>query len=143
MLRTNVRSSVDRATEQGDLFGVFFELLLNSNLKIRSKFIGGEVSKHKESLREGIETVLLAAEGDSNAQNQLTKLRETHSRDNIGVDPMLYRYWVDSFLRALELLDPEYSSDLEREWREIMHQVTSHMAEGYEDWASQVKKLAN
>ncbi len=133
MLRTNVRSSVDRATEQGDLFGVFFELLLNSNLKIRSKFIGREVSKHKESLRDGIETVLLAAEGDSNAQNQLTKLRETHSRDNIGVDPMLYRYWVDSFLRALELLDPEYTSDLEREWREIMRHVTSHMAEGYED----------
>lgn len=126
-----VRMSMGRAITRGDLFERFYEIFLESHPKIKGMFDSTDMSVQKGLLRQGVNLALMFAEGHAIGESAMGRLRNSHSKGNLNVDPAMYRYWLDSFMKAVAELDPEFNPKLDREWRQALGNAIDHIAGGY------------
>ncbi len=127
----NVRTSMGRAITHGDLFGRFYDIFLESHTKIKPMFVNTDMEAQKGLLRQGVNLALMYAEGRAIGKSAMDRLRHSHSKGNISVDPSMYRYWLDSFMKALAEFDPEFDNGLDKEWRDALTKAIDHIAGGY------------
>ena len=127
-----VRRSYGRALIHGDLMARFYELFLASDREIRDKFRDTDFDKQRELLSQSINMAILLPQGNVVARNALTRLRESHSRKRLAIAPRLYGLWTDSLIRALSEADPDFSRELERQWRELLAVTVAFMTAGYD-----------
>lgn len=139
----DIRTSMGRAITHGDLFARFYEIFLESNPKIKLMFVDTNLETQKALLRQGVNLALMFAEGKAIGKSAMDRLRNSHSKSNIGVDPSMYRYWLDSFIKALNEFDPDFDSALEKQWRQALGVAIEHIAGGYsEEDSLETKKVS-
>ena len=87
--------------------------------EIAEKFAQGDPGKPMEMLRI---SVTLAASYYFNRKpgHLLAKFAELHSRRHLGIEPHLYRYWLESVLLAVKTHDPECDEHVLESWRRVM-----------------------
>ncbi len=128
-----IRTSMGRAITHGDVFGRFYDIFLDSNPRIRPMFSDVDMEKQKALLRQGVNLALMFAEGRAIGRSAMDRLRNSHSKSNIGIEPSMYRYWLDSFMKALSELDPDFDANLEKQWRAALGKAINHIAGGYDE----------
>jgi len=128
-----IKISMGRALTHGDLFGRFYAIFLESNSNIKPMFVGTDMEKQKALLRQGVNLAIMFAEGRAIGKQAMDRLRNSHSKSNLGINPSMYRHWLDSFIKAVAETDPKFDADLERQWRMTLSKTVDHIAGGYEE----------
>lgn len=132
-MHQQVKTSIGRCLNRGDLIGRFYEIFLNADPVIAEKFRDTDMQQQKQLLEHGIQLALMFADDNSVGKKGLARIRETHSRKNLNISPDLYSVWLESFMQAVEEIDPEYNVELDLEWREVLQKSIDYIVSGYND----------
>ena len=127
----NVQASYGRALWDLDFLDKFYAIFLKSHPEIGTRFANTDFEKQKDLLRHGLMSVLMFAEGQPSARSCLQRISETHSRENMGINPDLYPHWVDSLMQAVAKSDPKFDQALEAEWRKVIAPAIELIKSGY------------
>ncbi len=116
-----VKSSFQRCASRGDeFFDSFYAGLIDRETAIGQMFAHTDMKRQNELIEEGIGHLIAYAEGNAESEARILELGRSHSRHFINVQPGYYSFWVDSLMKAVEEHDPEYSPELEAEWRKSL-----------------------
>jgi len=107
--------SLGRCLNHGDLFGRFYEIFTASNPEIARKFENSDIKKQKDLLQYGIILANMFYNDNPIGINGIKRIRESHSRSKLDIKPSLYKYFLDSFIRAASELDPKFDDETEKE----------------------------
>ena len=112
-----VVASYHRARETGQLFDTFYRIFLGKSPEIPSMFARTDFPHQKLMLRESILEMLVFAQTGS-GRREIERLGERHRQLNVTASH--YELWLDALCGALRQHDPQFSPDLEQEWRDTM-----------------------
>lgn len=129
---TRVRESLGRCVLRGDLFQDFYDRFLHSHIEIAPKFKSTDFAKQKSLLHDSINLAIMFAEGNVVGRNGIERIARSHSKSGLNISPHLYSYWLESFIDAVETLDPEFSLELEDEWREVLSKAIEFIKARYD-----------
>lgn len=121
-----VMKSFNRVRSNG-LAELFYEILLKADSRIADLFKSTDFKRQKELLIHAVVMLIDYYDGKPLGEMSIKRLGELHSRKRMNITPDLYPIWVDAMVAALKKLDPEFSPDLERQWREVIRKGISVM----------------
>jgi hemoglobin-like flavoprotein len=98
----------------------FYEILLHADPKISALFKHTDFARQRELFLHGLISLLDYADGKASGQMAIKRLGELHSRKRMNIAPEMFIVWVDSLMKTLAELDPEFSPQLEAEWRRTL-----------------------
>ncbi|MFP4561108.1 MAG: globin [Thiohalorhabdus sp.] len=127
-----VKRSLGRSLHQGDVFDTFYRIFLDSDPRIREQFTETDWEEQKRLLRQGVNNVIGFYEGSATGRSALSRIRQTHCRERMDISPELYDYWVESMIKAVQRLDPDFDPTLEQSWRDVLRYGTEFVKAGYE-----------
>lgn len=113
----DVEKSYDRVKDIDDFFNFFYHSLFSSERAIFEMFKKTNMQSQKKALRDSIQYMLMLNAGSQIANRKFDELAITHDREHRNVKPELYKYWVDSLIRALAAFDPLFHLSLAEKWR--------------------------
>ena len=123
-----VRNSYARCLMREDFIDRFYEIFIDSHPSIRPMFANTDFDAQINLLRQGLACAFRFARGDSGAATSMDRFRESHGRKGrIKVEPKLYPFWVNSMVTAANECDPQFTPQLETEWRTVLSKATVHM----------------
>lgn len=114
-----IRKSFYRICNNG-LGEKFYEKFLDADPRIRPLFKNTDFTRQKELIVHAIMMLIEYAEGTPLGDMAISRLGELHSRRRMNVTPDLYPIWVDCLMKTVADLDPEFSTELECQWRKIL-----------------------
>jgi len=109
----------------------FYDIFVNSSPVIAPNFKDTDFTVQKKLLQQGLSMALLFANGDSIAQGTLDRLRRTHNRHHMAINPDWYHFWLDSLITAVSEFDSEFTPGLEHSWRAAMQKTIDYITGGY------------
>ena len=112
-----VRDSLERCEASGNFAEVFYNTFLNSSPDIAPHFAATDFERQRTLLRDSVYTMVSQHVTEPEMRELLERLGEAHNRDNRNVLPSFYELWLDSVCETAKALDPEWSEDLDRQWR--------------------------
>ncbi|MFP4560497.1 MAG: globin [Thiohalorhabdus sp.] len=130
---TAVKRSLGRCLLNGDVFGTFYNIFLDSDPRVRELFANTEWEAQKALLRQGVNNVISFYEGSATAQAAMDRIRQTHSKAQMNIPPDLYDFWVDSMVEAVRRHDPELDAELEAAWKEVLTHGVDYVRAGYDE----------
>ena len=73
----------------------------------------------------------------SNAHNDtpdlLSKIANKHNKNNLNINPHLYKLWLDSLIAAANFIDPLFDINTEKLWRETLQPSIDFMISRYKE----------
>jgi hemoglobin-like flavoprotein len=126
-----VKKSFGRCCNKEGFFSYFYETLIASSDEIVPMFKGTDMERQKRLVRDGLNNLLLFADGSEYAKLRCKKIATVHDRNHVNVRPALYKLWVDSLMAALKKYDPQFNLDLEQHWRDALKQGIEYMQSMY------------
>ncbi|MDP2343835.1 MAG: globin [Deltaproteobacteria bacterium] len=114
-----ILKSFHRALNKG-LPETFYAIFLEHDDRIRELFKNTDFKKQRDLFVHGVLMLIEFADGKAMGLMAMQRLGESHSRKKLNVTPDLYPIWVDSMMEALAKLDPEFTPELERQWRQAL-----------------------
>lgn len=126
-----VRKSYGRVVARPGFFDRFYALFLKSSPQITKLFAKTDIAKQGEMLERSMSMALLFPQRNPIAKQVVDRIRVSHSRANLNVDPALYRFWLDSLVQVVAETDPEFTPMLEQQWRRVLAVTLDYIAEGY------------
>jgi hemoglobin-like flavoprotein len=128
----DVQASYGRCTRQKGFITRFYELLLDSDGRIRALFESTNWTQQNKALRRGISIALTHAGGSNIVERPMSEMAELHSRKGgLPVDPELYGYWRESLLQAVDEFDPQINPTLKKNWSVALKKTTDHFVDKY------------
>ena len=127
----DVEASFARCLVNEHFLDRFYEIFIKSHPAIKPMFANTDFTQQKELLRHGLMSVMMFAENDPMAKACLDRIRESHNRKHLAIDPGLYKHWVESLIKTVSEIDPDYSPTLETSWMEVIKPGVAHIAGGY------------
>jgi hypothetical protein len=115
-----VTASYHRCRASEGFVDTFYELFLAKSRDVAYKFRGTDFVRQKRMLRESLLAMLLFNLNSGEAQEELERLGERHSRRGLDIAPHLYELWLDALCAAVGRHDPEFNADLSDQWRSAM-----------------------
>lgn len=128
---SRVRLSYGRSIAKRDFLGRFYEIFLASSPEIARKFVNTDLEKQQELLAMSVNMVILFPQENKIAKNAVGRIRESHSRSGLNIEPHLYTLWVDSLVQAVSEHDPEFNDQLEASWRKVLQIAIDYIVGGY------------
>jgi hemoglobin-like flavoprotein len=117
-----VKASFDRCGESDGFYDMFYDTFLAKSPDIPALFARTDFRKQKLLLKATIVIMVRHRIDDERARQALAKVAQTHNRSGYNIKPELYRLWLDSLCETVRQHDPEFTSDLEVQWRERMQE---------------------
>lgn len=114
-----------------NLIDDFYELFLNSHPDIAIKFQNTDFANQKLLLRQGINCMIMFAEGVFAGDFCLGEIKVSHNKKHLNIHPDYYPYWKNSLLTALEKNDPQYNEELQQLWSQVIDTGIKHITDGY------------
>jgi len=127
-----VRMSYGRSLSNRKLIDRFYEIFMASHPDIPKLFENTDFDKQKDLLSQSINMAILFPQKNKIATNAIDRISKTHSKENMDINPKFYPYWLDSLITTLSESDPEFTTDLERQWRLILQETIDHISKGYQ-----------
>ncbi len=113
------RDSYGRCLLTKALVDRHYEIFLDCHPEIHRFFDGTDVAKYKRMLRCMHTALLLFADGDELARQNLRRVARKHSSWELDVPEELYEFWLTSLIDAVRECDPEFSPEVEKAWHEV------------------------
>ena len=115
-----VKKSYQRCYYSKGFFDTFYEIFLASSEKIPVFFANTDFEKQKEMLAHSLTMMLLYAEKGDEAGLFIQNLGKKHGKDGLKIKAQFYDLWLDSLVLSIKKHDPEYSDELELQWRKAV-----------------------
>ncbi len=128
-----VKLSFGRALGDRELLGKFYKALVSSNPEVGRAFINADMEKQKEVLQMSLSMAILFPQDNVVAKHAMDKVRHSHSKSNLNINPELYQYWLDALLSVVAEVDSDFTPELDQQWRQVMGQAINHIQGGYTD----------
>jgi hemoglobin-like flavoprotein len=126
-----IRMSYGRCIAISDFFDQFYDRFLISHPDIRKKFENTDFVKQKDLIKHGVNMMIGFADNNPIAIRVLTRIRDSHRRDNLNIDPHYYRYWLDSLLKTISENDSKLDKNLTEVWRKVLAKGIEFISSGY------------
>lgn len=114
-----------------NLIDAFYDDLLASHPDIPKFFTKTDFVQQKLLLRQGINCMLMYAEGVFAGDFCLEEIKISHNRRHYNIDPKYYPYWKNSLIKVISQYDPEFNDELRTLWEEAVNHGIKFMTEGY------------
>lgn len=113
------RDSLSRCVADPDFTQRFYDLFMDSSEEIAELFRQTDFERQKRVLQDSLFVMLVAAGTTKGpAHEELERLAERHLQ--LGIKPEMYTVWLDKLLEAAREFDPEFTDDLEEDWRDAL-----------------------
>jgi len=112
---TTAQDSYARCCDVPGFFDAFYRNLLGSSPEIPPMFAKTDFERQHKLLQHGLGVLLIYAKRKNPAL--LERVATRHSRKDVDVDPSLYRYFVESLIKAVRECDPKCSPEVEEAWK--------------------------
>jgi hemoglobin-like flavoprotein len=112
-----VIASYHRAVRSGKLFDTFYNLFLAKSPEIPPMFANTDFARQKLMLRQSLLEMLIFFQIPSNRQ-EIEELAQRHRA--LNVQRRHYDLWLEALCEALSQHDPEFTPELEQQWRQAM-----------------------
>jgi len=99
--------------------------------EIAAKFTAGDPGKPMQMLRVSV-TLAASYYFNRKPDHLLVKFAAQHSRSRLGIEPRLYRHWLDSVLLAVKAHDPKCDENVLEAWRRILTPAIEFMRSKYD-----------
>jgi hemoglobin-like flavoprotein len=126
-----IKRSYGRALSNKNLMDDFYDKLIGRHPEIANKFAGIDLKKQQEVLKQSLSMAILFPQDNLIATHAMNRVRGSHSRDKLNVNPALYQHWLDAFMSVMSESDPEFTPLLEEHWRAVLSHVLDHIKSGY------------
>ncbi len=120
MTQDLVRASFDRCEAAEDFAEQFYGLFLESSPELAPLFAKTDFAKQRKLLRATVYIMVTRSVEDPQAKEALERIGHSHARLELDIRPELYELWLDSLCETVKRMDPEWTPEIEREWRERM-----------------------
>ncbi len=124
-------ASYHRCETAGDLFDSFYEIFFAKSPEISPMFAITDMERQKQDAMASVLMALRLASGDAIARQYIQEIAETHSRRGYRIRPELYDLWLDALCEAVARHDPQYTTDLDNNWRLAMRPAIDLMIASY------------
>ena len=128
---SKVRLSYGRAIARPGFLPRFYEIFLACDPAIARKFINTDLEKQQDMLAMSVNMVILFPQENKIARNAVGRIRKSHSREGLNIEPRFYELWKSSLLQAISEHDMEYSPQLEASWGKVLQIAIDHIVTGY------------
>ena len=115
-----VVASYQRCEDAGGFFDTFYDVFFAKSPEIAPKFANADMEKQKQIVMASVLMMLRLRTKDPVAHRTVEEIGETHSRQGHDIRPDLYPIWLDALCETLAARDPQFSPELETQWREVM-----------------------
>ena len=126
-----VKQSYGRALANADLMKNFYEEFTGSHPDVTKMFARTDLKKQRETLKTSLSMAILFPQDNVVAKSAMRRVRHSHSRNKLNVNPELYMHWLNALVGVMSRSDPEFTSLLEQQWREVLGHTVSYLQEGY------------
>ena len=89
------------------------------------------MEKQQQAVMASVLMVLRLRTGDPTACRIVMELAESHNRRRHNIQPKLYGLWLDALCEAVRNHDPQFTPQLEAEWRREMRPGIEMMVGAY------------
>ena len=113
----DVKRSFERCESNGDFAETFYRNFFASSPEVPEHFKDTDFRRQRTVLRDSVQMMVTHDVADVEMRQLLEDLGTTHSRHGRNIRPELYESWLDSVCATAAQLDPQWSNQLEREWR--------------------------
>lgn len=114
-----------------NLIDVFYNIFLDSHPEIAFKFKNTDFEQQKLLLRQGINCMIMYAEGAFAGSFCMEEIKVSHNRKHYNIDPKMYPFWKKSLLEALKINDPELNDELFDLWVLVIDDGINFISKGY------------
>jgi len=78
-----------------------------------------------------VNMVILFPQENKIAKNAVGRIRKSHCREGLDIEPHFYGLWKSSLIQAVSEHDMEYNPQIEGSWRKVLQIAIDHIAEGH------------
>jgi len=126
-----VMLSYGRCVLRPEFFKRFYDIFLASHPAIRPMFAQTDFQSQMGLLKQGLNMALMYGQGMPFSVSVINRIRESHKREKLNIPPALYVYWQDSLMKTVAEFDPQFTPELEAQWRESLKPSLDHIKAGY------------
>jgi len=126
-----VRESYGRCLLVPGFLDLFYERFLDKSPLISEMFKHTDMKRQKKVLRSGISNLISFAQEKPTGKIAIEKLSLTHNRNNLNVNPNMYRFWIMALLEAVKATDPKWAPELKYAWRDVLSKGVQAIASAY------------
>ena len=126
-----VQASFKRCEQTGDFAERFYSHFLGASDEIAPLFANTDFKKQRTLLRGSVFMMVMKEVDDTRAHGHFSKIGESHAHGQLDIKPELYEVWLDSLCATVKELDPEWTAELEDQWREKMRPAISLITSKY------------
>ena len=117
---------VDEKSAAETMYGQFL-----SHSEIAAKFAQGDPGKPMQMLRASV-TLAASYYFNRKPDHLLLKFADLHSHRHLGIEPHLYRFWLESVLQAVQVHDPDCNEHVLEAWWRILTPAVEFMQSKFE-----------
>ncbi|VAW85545.1 hypothetical protein MNBD_GAMMA17-624 [hydrothermal vent metagenome] len=128
---SRVRLSYGRAIAKSGFLSRFYDIFLASDRAIARKFVNTDLEKQQELLAMSVNMVILFPQENKIAKNAVGRIRKSHCREGLNIEPRFYGLWKSSLIEAVSEHDMEYNPQIGDSWEKVLQIAIDHIVEGY------------
>ncbi|WP_413559035.1 globin [Bdellovibrio sp. HCB209] len=126
-----VNASYQRCLLIPDFIADFYQNFTAKGPHIVEKFKGTDMKRQIDTLKHGLQYIIMYSSGSKIAMTKVEDLGVTHDRNHRNITPDLYEAWVTSLIETVRKHDPQYSDELAMSWRNVLSYGIQRMQNMY------------
>ena len=130
-LVSRFEQSLARCVQDERFIDAFYERFLAASPDVRVKFQKTDFNKQKKILETSLYMMARAALGLEDGATHLESIATSHSRRGLDIAPSLYTVWLSCLIDTARSTDPQFSTEVEASWRELLQRGIDRMVDVY------------
>jgi hemoglobin-like flavoprotein len=127
------RRSLHRCLGDPSFIQSFYERFVGSSEDAREKFKNTDMTRQVRMLEDSLFVLAVAVQSgaQSPARGSLPGIAERHSSRDLDIKPELYDVWLEALIETAGHYDPEFTPEVERDWRSTLAEGIEYMRSRY------------
>lgn len=126
-----VQNSYGRCLSNGNMLETFYQKFLSSSHEVAERFKNTDFEQQHKLLRHGINLMIIYAAGNIAGQSGLRRIKESHSRVRLNIEPRFYILWKGALLSAIIQHDNKFDRETREAWNEVLDRGIDFVTSGY------------
>lgn len=126
-----VQNSYGRCLSNGDMLETFYQEFLASSGEVAKRFKHTDFEQQHKLLRHGINLMIMYAAGNIAGQSGLKRIKESHSRARLNIEPRFYSMWKRALLSAIGKHDKKFDRETREAWNDVLNKGIDFVTAGY------------
>ena len=125
------KASYERCCTDPGFLRAFYDDFFARCPEAKPRFARTDFERQNKLLRHAFGLLLIFPNQARTEPSVLTRVAERHSRRDLDIPPALYAPFIESLIATVQRNDPEFSSAVERAWRETLAPGVAYMQARY------------